>query len=195
MAHITREVWLPVEERYGSPAEHTWTYPITEREMDMVVSSTRGQSRLHDVTLFIRNEVGEIALIRKHNYPQGAWRAPGGGIHPGEDFVAGALREGYEETSLEAELDRYVLRVFVTFTCGERCQPWITHVLTARAIGGSLAVGDPKEIEGVRWGTLAELCGPMAEVMLGTGRGLFQYRVALHREVARLLGANTKGSQ
>ncbi|MDB4895884.1 MAG: hypothetical protein JWN15_2146, partial [Firmicutes bacterium] len=51
---------------------------------------------------------------------------------------------------------------------------------------------DPREIEDTRWGTLAELCGPVAETLLATGRGLFAYRVALHHEVARLLGSATK---
>jgi 8-oxo-dGTP pyrophosphatase MutT (NUDIX family) len=189
VAHITRKVWTEVEARLGRAEERHWRYPIGEAEMQMVVSSTRGQTRLHDVTLFIFNEAGELALIRKQSYPEGAWRAPGGGIAPGEDFLAGACREAREETGLDVRLERYLLRVHVTFTCGQTVQPWTTHVLTARAVGGALQVLDPKEIEGVRWGSLAELCGPIADVMLATGRGLFQYRVALHREVARLLEA------
>ena len=43
---------------------------------------------------------------------------------------------------------------------------------------------DPHEIDGVRWGTVQELCGPIAEAMLATGAGLFLYRVAMHREAA-----------
>ena len=37
------------------------------------------------------------------------------------------------------------------------------------------------------WGSLEELCGPIADAMLATGRGLFAYRAALHRQVAELL--------
>lgn len=153
----------------------------------MVISSTRGQRRLHDVTLFIFNPEGQLALIRKHGYPPGAWRAPGGGIAPGEEFAAGAAREALEETGLQVSLDRYLLRVQVTFTCGDQGQPWTTHVVIARA-GGQPATRDPREIESVTWGSLAELCGPIALAMLESGSGLFTYRVGLHREVARLLG-------
>ncbi|HWI62541.1 MAG TPA: NUDIX hydrolase [Symbiobacteriaceae bacterium] len=187
MAHVTNAVWAPAEAALGRPVELTWTYEIRPAEMDMVVSSTRGQTRLHDVTLFIQRADGAIALIKKHGYPEGAWRAPGGGINPGEPFEAGAQREAREETGLAVALTRYLLRIYVTFTCGERRQPWTTHVVLAEPEGEDLSVGDPKEIAGVRWGTLAELCGSIADVMLNSGSGLFRYRVALHREVARML--------
>jgi len=194
MAHVTRAILAPAEAMLGEPEHRTWTYPISPAEMHMVVSSTRGQTRLHDVTLFIFNQRGQVALIRKHSYPPGAWRAPGGGIHPGESFAEGAAREALEETGLTVRLTRYLLRVDVTFTCGDTVQPWTTHVVTAATDQEHLQTGDPHEIEGVSWGTLEELCGPVAEVMLGTGRGLFTYRVALHREVAGLLGVNPGSS-
>lgn len=187
MAHVTPALWAPVEAEFGTPVELDWTYEITPPEMQMVVSSTRGQTRLHDVTVFLFGRGGDLALIRKHGYPEGGWRAPGGGIDPGEAFADGALREAREETGLEATLTRYLLRVRVSFTCGGQVQPWTTHVLTADSPGGPLATGDPHEIEAVKWGTMAELIGPVEQVLLSTGRGLFRYRTALHREVARLL--------
>jgi len=98
LAHVTPAVWAPAEALLGRPAEAAWTYPISAPEMAMVVSSTRGQSRLHDVTLFIFGTGPDLALIRKPGYPEGAWRAPGGGINPGEPFVDGAAREALEET-------------------------------------------------------------------------------------------------
>lgn len=189
MAHVTNAVWAPAEAMLGRPAEANWTYPIAEPEMAMVVSSTRGQTRLHDVTLFIFDARGQLALIRKPGYAEGAWRAPGGGINRGEPFMDGAAREALEETGLTVALQRYLLRVRVTFTSGDQIQPWTTHVLVASATAGNLQTQDPHEIDGVKWGSMVELCGPIADVMLTTGRGLFGYRVALHREVARLLGS------
>lgn len=189
MAHVTKEVWAPAEAELGPAAEYTWTYEILPAEMQMVVSSTRGQTRLHDVTLFILNPAGQLALIRKHGYPQGAWRAPGGGVHPGEPFAAGAAREALEETGLTVRLTRYLARIHVTFTCGDTVQPWTTHIVAAVTDQAQMATHDPKEIDGVKWGSLEELCGPIADVLLGTGRGLFAYRVALHREVAQLLAS------
>lgn len=187
LAHVTEALWAPVEALFGKPEVRHWRYPILDREMQMVVSSTRGQTRLHDVTILAFNRQGELALIRKHGYPPGAWRAPGGGINPGEAFVEGAAREALEETGLRVTVTRYLLRVFVTFTCNGVEQPWTTHVVVAESDDPEPAVGDPKEIAGVRWGTLDELCGPIAAVMLATGTGLFAYRVALHREIRDLL--------
>ena len=187
MAHVTEALWAPVEAVFGRPEVRRWRYPILAREMQMVVSSTRGQTRLHDVTILAFNQQGEVALIRKHGYPPGAWRAPGGGISPGEPFIDGAVREALEETGLRVKVTRYLLRVFVTFSCDGVEQPWTTHVVVATTADTEPVVGDPKEIAGVRWGTLEELCGPIADVMLATGTGLFAYRVALHREIRDLL--------
>ncbi|OTA41830.1 MAG: hypothetical protein A6D92_03520 [Symbiobacterium thermophilum] len=186
MAHMTGEVLARAEAELGRPVVLTWRYPILPDEMAMVVASTRGQQRLHDVTLFIFDPAGRLALIRKHHYPPGIWRAPGGGVKPGEEFAAGAAREGWEETGLAVRVTRYLLRVHVTFTCGGQEQPWTTHVVLAEGEGDP-ATRDPREIGGVKWGSMEELCGPIADAMLATGRGLFAYRVALHRQVAQLL--------
>lgn len=188
MAHVNTALLARAEALLGRPDERLWRYPIRPKEMQMVASSTRGQTRLHDVTLFIFNPAGQIALIRKHGYPPGAWRAPGGGVAPGEAFAEGAVREALEETGLPVTLTRYLLRVKVNFTCGDQEQPWTTHVVTAVAGNAQPATLDPKEIESVAWGSLVDLCGPVAAAMLSAGSGLFTYRVALHREVARLLG-------
>lgn len=196
MAHVTGDLLARAEAALGRPAERTWRYAIRPEEMQMVVSSTRGQTRLHDVTLFIFNRAGQVALIRKHGYPPGAWRAPGGGIDPGEEFAVGAQREALEETGLSVQITRYLLRVQVLFTCGEQEQPWTTHVVLATVDEGEgqPATRDPHEIESVGWGSLADLCGPIAAAMLTSGGGLFTYRVALHREVARLLDSPANSS-
>ena len=79
MAHMTGEVLARAEAELGRPLVLTWRYPILPDEMAMVVASTRGQQRLHDVTLFIFDPVGRLALIRKHRHPRasGAPRAAG----------------------------------------------------------------------------------------------------------------------
>ncbi|MEW8978269.1 MAG: NUDIX hydrolase [Symbiobacterium sp.] len=183
---MTGEVLARAEAALGTPAVLTWRCAIGPEEMAMVVASTRGQQRLHDVTLFIFNPAGQVALIRKHHYPPGVWRAPGGGVNPGEELADGAAREAWEETGLSVRVTRYLLRVHVVFTCGDREQPWTTHVVLAEAEGVP-STHDPREIAAVRWGSLAELCGPIADAMRATGRGLFKYRAALHEAVARLL--------
>ena len=44
----------------------------------------------------------------------------------------------------------------------------------------TLAPLDTTEIAEARWGTPAELLGPIRERLLATGRALWRYRVALH---------------
>lgn len=187
MAHVDRVALLPVEATYGTPLVLQRRYPILPAEMRMVIASTREQTRLHDVTLYVFNQKGEVALIRKHGYPPGAWRAPGGGVHPGEPVASGAIREALEETGLRVDLRRYLLRVHLIFTCEGEEQPWTTHVLTAQTHDTELRTNDPKEIESVRFGTLAELSDTVGPLFRATGRGLLAYRADLHDEVAALL--------
>jgi 8-oxo-dGTP diphosphatase len=44
-------------------------------------------------------------LLRRRKPPVGLWENPGGMLEPGEDFVACARRETFEETGLDAEPD------------------------------------------------------------------------------------------
>ena len=57
---------------------------------------------------------------------------------------------------------------------------WRTHVFSARTERGELDPIDTHEISAARWGTLAELAGPIRERLLETGRAFWRYRVALH---------------
>jgi ADP-ribose pyrophosphatase YjhB (NUDIX family) len=143
--------------------------------------ATHNPTRFHDVTLFILDRAGSVALIRKPQFEEGVWRPPGGGIKPGEEFAAGAVREAREETGLRVELRRYLVETHVLFHNAGRELPWRTHVLLAETQDEKLAPQDETgEIEAARWGTLDELAGPLRERLLATGRAFWRYRVALH---------------
>jgi 8-oxo-dGTP pyrophosphatase MutT (NUDIX family) len=190
--HIDERVLVELRRRYGSPELMRWSGEVSEPEF---LLATYEPARTHDVTLYIF--AGErLALIRKPSYPPGIWRPPGGGIHEGEEFVDGAVREALEETGLEVELDRYLVASEATFTCSGRRVEWRTHVFSARVEASntvSLSPRDAKEIEAGRWGTLAELQGPIRQRILATGRALWRYRAALHDSVAAALeGGPTK---
>jgi 8-oxo-dGTP pyrophosphatase MutT (NUDIX family) len=184
--HVDEEVLAELRRRYGVPAVLRWEGEVSEPEF---VLATHEPGRTHDVTLFIF--AGDrLALIRKPMYPPGIWRPPGGGIHQGEEFVAGAIREALEETGLEIELERYLVATEATFTWAGRRLKWRTHVFSARAIPSdtvSLTPRDAREIEAARWGTVQELQGPIRELILGTGRALWRYRAALHDSAAAAL--------
>ena len=178
MAWVHEAVLADVRRQYGEPSELRVELEISRAERDLVISSSRS-GRRHDVTFFVFNG-DRLALIRKPHYEPGLWRPPGGGLKPGEDFVAGALREALEELGVEIELERYLVDVDAVFThAGDRI-PWRTHVFSARTEAGELVPRDAHEIAAARWGTTEELAGPIRERLLATGRALWSYRVRLH---------------
>lgn len=139
------------------------------------------------MTLFILDPQRRLALIRKPHFAEGVWRPPGGGIHPAEDFTAGAVREALEETGLRVELRRYLVDAHASFTNAGRELAWRTHVLLAETRDAEIVAGDPGEIADARWGTLEELAEPLRERLLATGRTFWRYRVALHDAAAEAL--------
>jgi 8-oxo-dGTP pyrophosphatase MutT (NUDIX family) len=206
LVHLDEAVLTPLRKRYGEPARLEWEGEISEREHSL---ATYNPNRTHDVTLFIFN--GErLALIRKHGFEAGIWRPPGGGIKPGEDFLAGVQREALEETGLHVELQRYLVDATAHFVYvpeaslampagltavsrghgsglqrrGRHDVPWRTHIFLATTEDAELEPRDVGEIEAARWGTLAELSGPLRERLLATGRAFWRYRVALHDAAA-----------
>ena len=162
-----------------------WDGEISDAEWAV---ATYNPERFHDVTLFILERARppaaaggrRLALIRKPHFARDVWRPPGGGIKPGEDATDGAVREALEETGLRVELRRYLVEAHAIFRNGGRELPWVTHVLLAETEDTELAPQDPGEIAEARWGTPAELAGPLREILLGTGRAFWRYRVALH---------------
>ena len=175
--HIDDGVLEPVRERFGEPAVMPWEGEISDAEWAV---ATYNPVRTHDVTLFILDPARRLALIRKPHFTADVWRPPGGGVKPGEDFAAGAVREALEETGLHVELRRYLVASDVVFHNAGRELPWRTHVFLAETRDEEIVPGDSDEIAEARWGTLAELAGPLRERLLATGRAFWRYRVALH---------------
>ncbi|MEW6399395.1 MAG: NUDIX hydrolase [Bacillota bacterium] len=131
---LTAEKLAPLIARYGQPRLVDMTQAVSTAEMDMVLDS-RKDGRAHDVTCFILDGRGQVAVIRKHFHPPGVWRAPSGGIRLHEDVEHGIRREMREETGLDIRLERYLLRISVTFFeegSRRREQAWTSHVFAAR---------------------------------------------------------------
>lgn len=175
--HVDEAVLAGVRARYGEPRIIEWAGEISDAEWSL---ATHNPARRHDVTLFVLDPRERLALIRKPHFAEDVWRPPGGGIHPGEEFAAGAVREALEETGLHVELRRYLVDAHALFTNAGRELPWRTHVLYAATTDAEVVPGDPGEIADARWGTLDELAGPLRERLLATGRAFWRYRVALH---------------
>ncbi|GAB4244967.1 MAG: hypothetical protein Kow00129_04710 [Thermoleophilia bacterium] len=193
---LTRGLVAQAEAEFGTPREISLEAELSERELGVIGPSLR-RLRTHDVTLFILDE-DRIAVIRKPMFPPGVFRAPSGGVGPGETIEEGARREAFEETGLEVVLQRYLLRVRATFRAagawpGRDLLPddvmapddpgairWWTHVFQARPVGSTLL--DPRdtwEIAEAKWVTLSELQGSIRQKLLETGTAFFRYRAAL----------------
>lgn len=168
------------ESSYGSPRTFRLRHEVSAGEINMIIASQKNR-RAHDITFFII-EGDSIVAIAKHNYPPGIYRAPGGGLEPGESLEAGAGREAKEETGLDIALERYLVRAEVQFFAGEKTVDWTTHVFSACPTGGHLCATDTKEISEVRKVTLRQLQGPIRQAMLDSGRRLMAYRVWLTDE-------------
>jgi 8-oxo-dGTP pyrophosphatase MutT (NUDIX family) len=182
--HVDEALLAPIRARFGEPLVLPWEGEVSEQEFRLAGSIS---GRRHDVTIYVFNG-DRLALIRKPQYTPGLWRPPGGGINVGEDFVAGVAREAREELGVPIELGRYLVRTDAVFRLGEEELPWQTHVFAATTRAEALVPEDTREIAAARWGTAAELQGPLREALLATGRALWRYRVALHDAAAEALG-------
>jgi ADP-ribose pyrophosphatase YjhB (NUDIX family) len=175
--HLTEAVLAPLRERYGEPRPLRWEGEVSEQEFALAGYLPQ---RRHDVTFFVFDPGGRLALIQKPSYPPGAWRPPGGGVQPGEEFEHGVQREAREELGVRIELERFLVSTEATFRNGGDVIDWRTHVFAARTDAEELEPLDTDEISAARWGTAEELAGPIRAALLETGRALWRYRVALH---------------
>lgn len=185
MSWVDDELVTDAVARYGQPATFSIELEITREERDLVLLST-AKGRHHDVTFYVMNG-DRLALIQKPHYEPGLWRPPGGGIAQGEDLATGAAREAREELGVEIELRRYLVRASALFSHAELVIPWTTHVFEATTRHETLQPVDTHEISAARWGTLAELDGPIRERLLATERPLWRYRVELHDAASDML--------
>jgi ADP-ribose pyrophosphatase YjhB (NUDIX family) len=175
--YVDAKLIKEVEDKFGRPRVLHLEHEIGDKELAFV-RATQNHGRAHDVTLFIFDD-DQLALIRKPMFQRPIFRAPSGGLNPGESFEEGAKREALEETGLEIELEEYLLRIHVRFTGDDDYLDWTSHIFKAQAVGGKLEARDTREIAETKYGTTEELQGPIRQALLDNGGRLLAYRVAL----------------
>ncbi len=184
MIFIPPEAIAAWEERYGTPREWNHHQPITEHDHGIITRSQK-HGRHHDITLYIERN-GLIAVIAKPFYPEGLYRAPSGGLKPGESLEDGAQREAFEETGLPITLGHYLLRTNVIFqssTLGDI--EWHSHIFTATTDQAEIAHTDHDEIRESRWAEPPEF-PTFGEIMRHTENGGLHYRATLHERIAEM---------
>jgi 8-oxo-dGTP pyrophosphatase MutT (NUDIX family) len=173
-----------VADRYGYPPLLAMSAPVGSEEYEFI-RSTQSYGRCHDITLYIFKG-NQVIVNSKHHYPEGLYRAPSGGLKPGESFLEGVDREIYEETGTKIEIGKYVLQINVAFICGSRYIPWRTHVFTAKYLSGKIAPTDIVEIRQARLADLSEFEN-YKRIIAGLDSGGLHYRARLHDEVMKVL--------
>jgi ADP-ribose pyrophosphatase YjhB (NUDIX family) len=85
-------------------------------------------------------DAGRVLLVRRTMMPEkGKWSIPAGYLDLGEDPAATAVREAFEETHLEVEIER-LLDVYFNPPAAGGASIFILY--EARLLGGDLAPGD-----------------------------------------------------
>mgnify|MGYP006291167953 CR=1 FL=1 len=181
---VTDQMLAEAERMYGRPEERTFGISVTEAEYNRIKDS-QVDGRNHDVTVYIRKD-DQVVVIAKHIYPPELYRAPSGGLKPGEDFHEGVFREVTEETGCVVKLTDYVLRTSVAFIYERDMVFWRSFIFLADYLEGDFQFTDHDEIREVRlaeWSEFAEFSRMMRETEMG---GL-HYRAAMHEELEKIL--------
>jgi len=87
---------------------------------------------------------------------------------------------------------RYLVDATARFVYAPSDVLWRTHVFLAATADDELTPQDTEEIQAARWGTLAELSGPLRERLLATGRAFWRYRVSLHDAAVEAIARTTE---
>jgi 8-oxo-dGTP pyrophosphatase MutT (NUDIX family) len=165
-----------IEKKYGKPKFLKMSFPLSLKEFINLKESMK-DGRDSDVTLFVFKG-GKVIVISKPWYPPGLYRAPSGGVKPGESLEQVALREAYEETGAKIKLKRYILRIEITFSHNQKDVIWTSHIFIAKYLSGKIKPVDTKEIKEAKLMSLKELSS-LKSLLLKTRSGGLAYRAAL----------------
>ncbi|MDH4155839.1 MAG: NUDIX hydrolase [candidate division Zixibacteria bacterium] len=186
--YVTRSVIEQAIEQYGQPRTAEFVIVVDKREFNFIRASQK-DGRRHDTTFYIVKD-GRIVVNAKHNYRPGMYRAPSGGLAPGETIEEGLKREAMEETGCEVTIERFLLKTDVKFVCksddAEKEIEWHSYVFQAAYTAGDFDFTDKREIREVRLATLEEF-EDFSKIMRKSNIGGLHYRAALHDAVKGLL--------
>ncbi len=100
-----------------------------------------------------------LAAVRPQGKPEGVWALPKGLIDEGEGPAETALREGFEETGVQARLETKLGDVRYVYTWqGERVFKIVSFYLAHGVRGriGDIPAGMELEVAAARWLPLAQ---------------------------------------
>jgi 8-oxo-dGTP diphosphatase len=114
--------------------------------------------RRGEVALVAIRPDGSVLLHTKAFYPEGAFRLPTGGIHPGETVLDAVAREALEETGLPLPVEAFIGLLRYEIADGPDVLPFATWLFRLAAPDADLCPQDVSEqITDLRWVAPAEL--------------------------------------
>ena len=125
----------------------------------------------------ITDDTGRMLLPHWHQGP-GGWTLPGGGIDPGEDPADGVVREVFEETGFQAEVDQ-LLGIDNMIIPGERRlsaekrgtpMQALRIIYRAHITGGEMTVEQDGSTDDVSWFAQEEIDGLKRVSLVDVGR-------------------------
>jgi ADP-ribose pyrophosphatase len=121
------------------------------------------------VGVVVENELGQVVLCRVPRYTTNTcnWSVPAGGVEKGEDALAAARREAWEETGYETS-DHQLIYSYYPQQGSSNKQFHIVFCKACEQTGQP----DPDEISEVRWFTHQEVEGLIERGELDDGLGL-----------------------
>jgi 8-oxo-dGTP pyrophosphatase MutT (NUDIX family) len=149
------------------------------------------RGRRGEVGMVIVNPAGKVLTHTKSFYPAGIFRIPTGGIGHDERVLDALRREVWEETGLEAEVQRLLAVLEHRFTGDAREVRFATYLFLLRADGREPRLQDANErIAAFRQDDIAGL-RRIAEQLEGLSGGWDdwgRFRAVAHRVAAEVLG-------
>lgn len=170
--------------QFGEPRLRSFDIETNPEEMVRIRGSQK-QGRNHDVTLYV-SKGDRIVVIAKPMYPPNLYRAPSGGLKPGEDFHSGITREMAEEIGCEISIRKFLIRTSVHFKCGRDEIFWRSFLFLADYRRGDFDYTDHAEISAVHLATWEDF-ESYGRIMRQSDIGGLHYRAALHDAVAELV--------
>jgi len=130
------------------------------------------------VGVIAENKLGQVVLCRVPRYTTNTchWSVPAGGVEKGEDPLAAARREAWEETGYESFDHRLVYSYFPQQGSSNK-----QFLIVFCKVGEKTGQPDPDEISEVRWFNRQEVEGLIDRGELDDGLGLTALLLWLRR--------------
>jgi ADP-ribose pyrophosphatase YjhB (NUDIX family) len=135
------------------------------------------KNRRGEILFVLRRDNGDVLLHTKHNYPEGLYRIPGGGIDWGEPVRKSLGREVFEETQLPVREEQFLGVLSYNFYCHQPADlsrkaadpvggiPFVSYIFVVPGVAGEPIPEDQSEgISGFKWVPLAALAAVAAQL-------------------------------